>query len=115
MPIFITRYSSAALSSLASRRRRRPSVVSHQLGVRIIFFEACSAFTLIALALKLCPQSSSLIALTFREIFERYQRSEKALVAALTQMYIQGVSRTLSGAPFSRRAKLSLGFCVCIL
>ena len=26
------------------------------------------------------------------EIFERYQRSEKALVAALTQMYIQGVS-----------------------
>ena len=24
------------------------------------------------------------------EIFERYQRSEKALVAALTQMYIQG-------------------------
>jgi putative transposase len=26
------------------------------------------------------------------EIFERYQRSERALVAALTQMYIQGVS-----------------------
>jgi putative transposase len=26
------------------------------------------------------------------EIFERYQRSEKALVAALTQMDIQGVS-----------------------
>ena len=26
------------------------------------------------------------------EIFDRYQRSEKALVAALTQMYIQGVS-----------------------
>ena len=26
------------------------------------------------------------------EMFERYQRSEKALVAALTQMYIQGVS-----------------------
>ena len=26
------------------------------------------------------------------DIFERYQRSEKALVAALTQMYIQGVS-----------------------
>jgi transposase-like protein len=26
------------------------------------------------------------------EIFERYRRSEKALVAALTQMYIQGVS-----------------------
>ena len=26
------------------------------------------------------------------EIFGRYQRSEKALVAALTQMYIQGVS-----------------------
>ena len=26
------------------------------------------------------------------EIFERYQRSEKALLAALTQMYIQGVS-----------------------
>ena len=26
------------------------------------------------------------------EVFERYQRSEKALVAALTQMYIQGVS-----------------------
>src|SRR5215510_3380374 len=26
------------------------------------------------------------------EIFERYQRSEKALVAALTEMYIQGVS-----------------------
>src|SRR5690349_12310799 len=27
------------------------------------------------------------------EIFERYQRSEKALVSALTEMYIQGVSR----------------------
>ena len=26
------------------------------------------------------------------EIFERYQRSEKALVAALTEMYVQGVS-----------------------
>lgn len=26
------------------------------------------------------------------EIFERHQRSEKALVAALTEMYIQGVS-----------------------
>jgi putative transposase len=26
------------------------------------------------------------------EIFERYERSEKALVAALTEMYIQGVS-----------------------
>src|ERR1044071_1220031 len=26
------------------------------------------------------------------EVFERYQRSEKALVAALTEMYIQGVS-----------------------
>ena len=26
------------------------------------------------------------------EIFERYQRSEKALVAALTEMYIRGVS-----------------------
>jgi putative transposase len=26
------------------------------------------------------------------EIFERYRRSEKALVAALTEIYIQGVS-----------------------
>lgn len=26
------------------------------------------------------------------EVFERYQRSEKALVAALTEMYVQGVS-----------------------
>ena len=26
------------------------------------------------------------------EIFERYQRSEKALVSALTEMYVQGVS-----------------------
>jgi putative transposase len=26
------------------------------------------------------------------EVFERYQRSEKALVCALTEMYIQGVS-----------------------
>src|SRR5436189_2479610 len=26
------------------------------------------------------------------ELFERYQRSEKALVAALTEMYVQGVS-----------------------
>ena len=26
------------------------------------------------------------------EIFERYQRSEKALVAALSEMYVQGVS-----------------------
>jgi transposase-like protein len=27
------------------------------------------------------------------EIFERYQRSEKALAAALTEMYIQGIGR----------------------
>ena len=27
------------------------------------------------------------------EVFERYQRSEKALVAALTEMYVQGVTR----------------------
>src|SRR5688572_32742958 len=26
------------------------------------------------------------------EVFERYQRSEKALVVALTEMYVQGVS-----------------------
>jgi putative transposase len=26
------------------------------------------------------------------EVFERYQRSEKALVAAMTEMYMQGVS-----------------------
>src|SRR3569832_697782 len=26
------------------------------------------------------------------EVFERYQRSEKALVAAMTEMYVQGVS-----------------------
>ena len=26
------------------------------------------------------------------EVFERYQRSEKALVCALTEMYVQGVS-----------------------
>ena len=26
------------------------------------------------------------------EVFERYQRSEKALVGALTEMYVQGVS-----------------------
>ena len=26
------------------------------------------------------------------ELFERYQRSEKALVAALAEMYVQGVS-----------------------
>lgn len=26
------------------------------------------------------------------EVFERYQRSEKALVAALAEMYVQGVS-----------------------
>ena len=30
------------------------------------------------------------------EIFERYQRSEKALVAALTEMYIQGYRRVRS-------------------
>ena len=46
------------------------------------------------------------------EIFERYQRSEKALVAALTQMYIQGVatrkvkaiSEELCGHSFSASA-----------
>src|SRR4029077_19706658 len=39
------------------------------------------------------------------EIFERYQRSEKALVAALTEMYIQGVS--------TRKVKaISEGFCL---
>ncbi|SDK66011.1 Transposase, Mutator family [Mesorhizobium muleiense] len=27
-----------------------------------------------------------------RELFERYQRSEKALVSALVEMYVQGVS-----------------------
>ena len=46
------------------------------------------------------------------EIFDRYQRSEKALVAALTEMYIQGVStrkvkaisEELSGHSFSASA-----------
>ena len=46
------------------------------------------------------------------EIFEGYQRSEKALVAALTEMYIQGVStrkvkaisEELCGHSFSARA-----------
>jgi putative transposase len=37
------------------------------------------------------------------EIFERYQRSEKALVTALTEMYIQGVEKS------KRSAKSSVG------
>lgn len=37
------------------------------------------------------------------EIFERYQRSEKALVAALAEMYIRGVS-TPKGQSDQRRA-----------
>jgi len=44
------------------------------------------------------------------ELFERYQRSEKALVATLMQMYLEGVStrkvrdvtETLCGTSFSR-------------
>ena len=39
------------------------------------------------------------------EIFERYQRSEKALVAALTEMYIQGYRLGKS----KRSAKSSVG------
>lgn len=31
------------------------------------------------------------------ELFERYQRSERALVAALAEMYVQGVSTAKSG------------------
>ena len=47
------------------------------------------------------------------EIFERYQRSEKALVAALTEMYVQGqistrkvkaISEELCGHRFSASA-----------
>jgi putative transposase len=39
------------------------------------------------------------------QLFERYQRSEKALVAALAEMYVQGVS--------TRKVKaILLGFCV---
>jgi putative transposase len=48
-----------------------------------------------------------------RALFERYARSEKALVAALAQMYVQGVStrkvkaitEALCGHSFSRRAR----------
>ncbi len=36
------------------------------------------------------------------ELFERYQRSERALVAALAEMYVQGVS-TRKGLPSRRR------------
>jgi putative transposase len=36
------------------------------------------------------------------QIFERYQRSEKALVSALAEMYIQGVSILL---PYGLRHK----------
>ena len=36
------------------------------------------------------------------ELFERYQRSERALVAALTEMYVQGVS-TRKSLPSRRR------------
>src|ERR1700756_5225878 len=35
------------------------------------------------------------------ELFERYQRSEKALVGALAEMYIQGVSTKLEPSPKS--------------
>ena len=54
---------------------------------------------------------------TFRsELFERYQRSEKALVATLMQMYLEGVStrkvrdvtETLCGTTFSRSTVSSL-------
>ena len=54
---------------------------------------------------------------TFRsELFERYQRSEKALVATLMQMYLEGVStrkvrdvtETLCGTSFSRSTVSSL-------
>ena len=36
------------------------------------------------------------------ELFERYQRSERALVAALAEMYVQGVS-TRKGLPSRKR------------
>jgi transposase-like protein len=36
------------------------------------------------------------------ELFERYQRSERALVAALAEMYVQGVS-TRKSLPSRRR------------
>ena len=38
------------------------------------------------------------------ELFERYQRSERALVAALAEMYVQGVS-TCKSLPSRRRVK----------
>jgi hypothetical protein len=38
------------------------------------------------------------------ELFERYQRSERALVAALAEMYVQGVSTQLGVAQKRRRA-----------
>ena len=43
------------------------------------------------------------------ELFERYQRSERALVAALAEMYVQGVStRALHRDRFSEQAYVSL-------
>ena len=39
------------------------------------------------------------------ELFARYQRSEKALVASLMQMYIKGVSSSLSHLCFVYREK----------
>jgi putative transposase len=40
------------------------------------------------------------------EVFERYQRSEQALVAALAEMYVQGVStRKVKAATVSRRRR----------
>jgi transposase-like protein len=33
------------------------------------------------------------------ELFERYQRSERALVAALAEMYVQGVSNGTQSGP----------------
>ena len=37
------------------------------------------------------------------ELFERYQRSEKALVLAMLQMYVEGVSTRKVASPASRR------------
>ena len=47
------------------------------------------------------------------EVFERYQRSEKALVGALAEMYVQGVSTRMSFRPPPSAASIRVSMRSC--
>ena len=81
-----------ALGSLKQEKTKRVTERADIPPSRAISSEFPKVFQILAIFGKFSdPRKSSTLSRFSTEIFERYQRSEKALVAALTQMYIQGM------------------------